>query len=248
MSNGKPQGAAATDTRRPADSAERAYREIRKELVEFKVKPDQRINEMRLARTLELSRTPIREALNRLASEGFVVFAPNRGFFFRSLDIDDLLDLFELRMIVETGTFALMCERVDEAGLGRLQAFWTAAEQSYRQGDPDEILDLDEQFHVLLAELAGNPAIVHQLQSINARIRFIRRVQIEHSPQHKSLVDDHGKIVAAALRRDVPGGIALLKSHISMTVADAQAALKEALLKLYAPEAASHPRRRSRTA
>jgi DNA-binding GntR family transcriptional regulator len=240
--------AAVADTRRAADSAERAYREIRRQLVEFKVKPDERINEVRLARMLDLSRTPIREALNRLASEGFVVFAPNRGFFFRGLDIDDLIDLFEMRMIVETGAFALMCERADDAGLERLKAFWAEAQRNYRRSDPDEILDLDENFHLLIAELSGNPEIVRQLGALNARIRFIRRVQIEHAPQHKSLVDDHGRIVEAAARRDVAGGVAVLKTHISMTVADAQAALKEALLKLFVPETKPPARRRSRAA
>jgi DNA-binding GntR family transcriptional regulator len=240
--------APAADNRRAADSAERAYREIRKQLVEFKLKPDERINEVRIARMLDLSRTPIREALNRLASEGFVVFAPNRGFFFRGLDIDDLLDLFEMRMIVETGAFALMCERADEGGIERLKTFWANARQNYQRGDPDEILDLDEGFHLLIAELSGNPEIVRQLGALNARIRFIRRVQIEHAPQHKNLVDDHGRIVEAAVRGDVAEGVAVLKTHISMTVADAQTAMKEALLKLYVPDSSPPARRRSRAA
>jgi DNA-binding GntR family transcriptional regulator len=254
MSNDNPPvGSAATvvpaaDNRRAADSADRAYREIRRQLVEFKLKPDERINEVRLARMLELSRTPIREALNRLASEGFVVFAPNRGFFFRGLDIDDLLDLFEMRMIVETGAFALMCERADDAGLQQLKTFWAKARQEYRRGDPDEILDLDEGFHLLIAELSGNPEVLRQLSALNARIRFIRRVQIEHAPQHKNLVNDHGRIVEAALRRDVGAGVAALKAHISMTVADAQMALKEALLKLFVPDTGRPARRRSRAA
>ncbi|MDQ0467919.1 GntR family transcriptional regulator [Labrys wisconsinensis] len=253
MSNDMPGGRAdaaqvAPDTRRSADSAERAYRAIRRQLVEFKVKPEERINEVHLARMLELSRTPIREALNRLASEGFVVFAPNRGFFFRGLDIDDLIDLFELRMIVETGAFALLCERADEAGLDRLRLFWADAKQRYARRDADEILELDEGFHELMAELSGNPAILHQLKALNARIRFVRRVQIEHAPQHVNLVEDHSRIVEAALARDAAAGVAVLKKHISMTVSDAQAALKEALLKLFVSDVPAAGRRRGRAA
>ncbi|WP_245491999.1 GntR family transcriptional regulator, partial [Mesorhizobium sp. M7A.F.Ca.AU.001.01.1.1] len=67
-----PSLAAEAETRRAADSSERAYNTIRKLLVEFKLKPGERINEVQLSRGLGLSRTPIREALNRLASEGFV--------------------------------------------------------------------------------------------------------------------------------------------------------------------------------
>jgi DNA-binding GntR family transcriptional regulator len=230
---------------RSADSAERAYWAIRKDLVEFRVKPEERINEVHLARTLHLSRTPIREALNRLASEGFVVLSPNKGFYFRGLDIDDLIDLFELRMIVETGGFALLCERADDAGIKRLREFWTTAQTRYPDRNADEILDLDEHFHLMIAELSGNPEIVRHLTGINARIRFIRRVQIEHDPLMSSLFADHTAIVEAAERRDAVAGCAILKTHISMSVAEAQAALKEALLKLFTGDTSTPKRRRS---
>lgn len=232
--------------RRAADSAERAYRAIRQQLVEFKMRPEERINEVQLAQTLDLSRTPVREALNRLASEGFVVFTPNRGFCFRGLDIDDLLDLFELRAIIETGSFALACERADEAGIARVQAFWADAKLRYENKDPDEILELDEAFHVHLAELANNPEIVRQLIGVNARIRFVRRVQIENGPQHWSLVEDHSRIVQALTERDREKGIEILRAHISLTFAEARAVLKEALLKIFLPEPSTPVRRRTR--
>lgn len=232
--------------RRAADSAERAYKAIRQQLVEFKMRPAERINEVHLAQMLDLSRTPVREALNRLASEGFVVFTPNRGFCFRGVDIDDLLDLFEMRSIIETGAFALACERADEAGIARLQAFWADARMRYENKDPDEILELDEGFHVHLAELANNPEIVRQLIGVNARIRFVRRVQIENGPQHWSLVEDHSRIVQAIVDRDRDRGIEILRSHISLTFAEARAVLKEALLKIFLPEQSTPRRGRSR--
>ncbi|ODT43361.1 MAG: hypothetical protein ABS59_23750 [Methylobacterium sp. SCN 67-24] len=232
--------------RRAADSAERAYKAIRQQLVEFKMRPAERINEVHLAQMLDLSRTPVREALNRLASEGFVVFTPNRGFCFRGVDIDDLLDLFEMRSIIETGAFALACERADEAGIARLQAFWADARVRYENKDPDEILELDEGFHVHLAELANNPEIVRQLIGVNARIRFVRRVQIENGPQHWSLVEDHSRIVQAIVDRDRDRGIEILRSHISLTFAEARAVLKEALLKIFLPEQSTPRRGRSR--
>lgn len=237
-----------TAPRRAADSAERAYKAIRQQLVEFKMRPAERINEVHLAEMLELSRTPVREALNRLASEGFLVFTPNRGFCFRGLDIDDLLDLFEMRSIIETGAFALACERADETGIAKLQAFWADAHPRYDRRDPDEILELDEAFHVHLAELANNPEIVHQLTGMNARIRFVRRAQIENAPQHWSLVDDHARILQALVDRDRQRGVDILRQHISLTFAEARAALKEALLKSYLPDEDTPPRRRGRTA
>jgi len=236
------------EIRRSADSSERAYTTIRQLLVEFRLKPDERLNEVQLSRSLGVSRTPIREALNRLASEGFVSLTPNRGFFVRSLSTESLVDLYELRSIIECAAFRLMCERADDAQIARLSAYWAGIEDGYQDNPPDEILLKDETFHLLIAELSGNPELVGQLSAINARIRFIRRIQIERSHDSRQVLS-HAQIVAAAVRRDTEQGVRLLQNHIEMSVSATQEALKDALLKVYtAPDAiaASRPRRRSK--
>lgn len=233
--------------RRSADSSERAYNTIRKLLVEFKLKPDERLNEVQLSRSLGVSRTPIREALNRLASEGFVSLTPNRGFFVRSLSTEGLIDLYELRSIIECAAFRLMCERADDAQIARLTAYWAGIVDGYQDNPPDEILIKDERFHLLIAELSGNPELANQLAAINARIRFIRRIQIErtHDPRQ---VSSHSEIVAAAVRRDAERGVQLLRDHIEMTVSATQEALKDALLKVYTATDSMVSGRRRRSA
>ncbi|MBV2142126.1 GntR family transcriptional regulator [Falsochrobactrum sp. TDYN1] len=222
-----------TDVRRSADSSEKAYKAIRQLLVEFRLKPEERLNEVQLSRRLGVSRTPIREALNRLASEGFVSAAPNRGFFVRSLNIEGLLDLYELRIIIECAAFRLMCQRANDVELARLKDYWDSQKEGYNDQPPDEILAADEGFHLLIAELSGNPELVNTLESINARIRFIRRIQIEHSTHDLKLISAHSNIVAAAMARDVEQGINILQGHIEMTVSATREALKDALLKVY---------------
>ncbi|WP_180356067.1 GntR family transcriptional regulator [Aliirhizobium smilacinae] len=239
---------AEPETRRSADSSERAYNAIRKLLVEFQLKPEERINEMRLAKSLSISRTPIREALNRLASEGFVSLTPNRGFFVRSLSTEGLIDLYELRSIIECAAFRLMCERASDDEIDSLRSYWAGLVEGYRDQPPDDILAEDERFHVLIAELSGNPEIVNQLQAINARIRFIRRIQIEHRSHDKDLVAAHSAIVDAAIKRDAEGGTELLRKHIELTVSATQEALKDALLKVYSSADQSPRQRRGRAA
>lgn len=234
-----------TETRRAADSSERAYQVIRKMLVEFRLRPEERINEVRLSRSLGVSRTPIREALNRLASEGFVSLTPNRGFFVRSLSTEGLLDLYELRSIIECAAFRLMCERASDEQIDQLRRYWEAIVEGYRDQPPDLILAEDEGFHLLIAELSGNPEIVAQLASINARIRFIRRIQIEHRTHDPAQVAAHSAIVDAAVRRDVEGGVDLLRNHIELTISATQQALKDALLKVFISSDTRPPRRRT---
>ncbi len=232
------------EVRRPADSSERVYREIRRLLVEFHLHPESRVNEMHLAQSMGVSRTPVREALNRLASEGFVTLRPNRGFFVRSLSTDGILDLYELRQIIECAAFRLMCERAEDSQLQELNAFWQAAVQGYATRPVDEILELDETLHLMIAERSGNPELVNQLRAINARIRFIRRVQIEHPSHAPNQIEMHTAFVEAAMRRDAATGAALLQQHIAMTVTAVQAAIKDALMRVFDAES-EHPRRRA---
>ena len=219
--------------RRTADSANRAYRAIHKMVVDFQLRPHQRINEVQLARELNLSRTPVREALNRLASEGFLIVKPNLGFFFRALEIDDLLQLFELRTIIEAGGLALACKRAKDADIKKIEEFWEYAQQRYREHDPDEILSLDEQFHIQLMALSGNDELVRSLEALNARIRFVRRTQISLGRSHPKLVDEHTELLKAVRERDSARCQQLLRDHIDMTFEDARAALKEALFNAY---------------
>lgn len=219
--------------RRRADTAERAYRVIRQLLVDFRLRPDERINEVRLAQTIGVSRTPVREALNRLASEGFVIFIPNKGFFFRALEIDDLLQLFELRAIIESGAFRLACVRGSDGDIAALENFWREALLRYAENDPDEILVLDETFHLRMAEISGNHEATKAIEGLNGRIRFVRRVQIELGQNHPRMVDEHTQLVAALRERDGERGSALLARHISMTFEDAKSAIKEAIFRTY---------------
>ncbi len=227
--------------RRAADSAGRAYAAIRQWIIEFKLKPQQRVNELKLAEALSLSRTPVREALNRLASEGFLVFTPNRGFFCRSLDIADLVAVYEVRSILERGSFELACQRASNAGIAALARFWGEALIRFRRGDPDELLSLDEAFHHQLAELSGNSEIVRRITAIHARIRFVRR--ISHDPPEPRRIAEHSRIVAALKARNAELGARILAQHIALSVEDARLVLKEALFRLYVTEPAPLGRR-----
>lgn len=226
-------GQPARGAHRAADSADRAYRAIRQWIVEFKLRPEERINELHLSRRLGLSRTPVREALNRLASEGFLVFAPNRGFFCRSLDISDLIGVYEMRAIIERGAFELACKRASAAGIAAFARFWAGAQRNFRRRDPDEMLSLDEAFHRQLAELSGNREIIRQLAAIDARTRFVRRITIARPPVQLRLLEDHGRLVTALAQRAGARGARILIPHISLSVEDARSLLKEVLFRLY---------------
>src|SRR5882672_10806283 len=108
---------------RPARGAEHIYERLKTMAITFAIRPDARVNEVELSKALNVSRTPLREALNRLMVEGFLTRAPNKGFIGRPLDAKQIYDLYELRAALETGIARLACERASDEDLAELEDF-----------------------------------------------------------------------------------------------------------------------------
>ncbi|OZI18177.1 GntR family transcriptional regulator [Bordetella genomosp. 7] len=196
----------------PATAAQ-VYERIKAMATTFRLRPGERVNELELARRLGVSRTPVREALNRIAAEGFLQATPNRGYTVRPLDAQQLMALYEYRATVELGVVKLVCERASDQALADLA--------SYVQGSRDEIetdaqalrlLSRDEAFHERLAVLSGNPEFVRSVRSLNERIRFPRWIDLKARRSHTR--NDHPDIVRALQARDVAAAQAMMSQHI----------------------------------
>jgi len=132
---------------RTARGAEETYERIKSMAITFAIRPDARVNEVELARALNVSRTPLREALNRLMMEGFLVRAPNKGFIGRALDAKQIFDLYELRQALETNIIRIACERATDHELAELEDFVKASIDRRDRENAASLLALDEQFH-----------------------------------------------------------------------------------------------------
>lgn len=146
-----------------------AYHQIRRWIVEGHVRPGQRLVEQRIAEDLALSRTPIREALRLLQSEGLVTFRPHSGASVRVLTVGDLADLYELRARLEAMAAELAADRATDDQLRRLseaeEAFAGAAETA-RGGDLDAIRAVFHQndvFHLTMLEAARHDRLTQAL-------------------------------------------------------------------------------------
>ena len=108
-------------------SVDSIYQQARVMAVNFDFKPEERINEGALATRLGTSRTPVREALNRLSAEGFLTFQTGRGFFNRALNPQEILDLYDARQAVECHAIRLAAERATDNDIKELQVYLDAA-------------------------------------------------------------------------------------------------------------------------
>lgn len=191
-------GPDTASTRRDA-----AYHALKHRLLVGDFPPGGRLGEERLAAALGVSRTPVREALSRLHSEGLVERLPDGGFGPTLVNLHRIRELYEIRFALER--FAIRRSEGgqpahDEDQLARLLEEWREVDSVDAEGG-DFVL-LDEDFHERLAGAAGNGALVEQLHAVNERIRVVR-MQDFLSPERIELtVEQHVAIVEALLRDD----------------------------------------------
>lgn len=207
--------------------SDRVYKAVRELLVNFALRPDDRINESALARQLDTSRTPLREALNRLAAEGFLRLSEGKGFHCASFHPESVLDLYELRQAIEAEAVRLGCERASEEALAQLaQLVETSAAEYCSGADADLLLRCDEEFHAQLVALSANEELSRQLALVNDRIRFFRLVDLDGREELSA--DAHRSIVEAMQSRDQIGAVELVRSHVMRGREEATAAVGRA--------------------
>ncbi|WP_282607065.1 GntR family transcriptional regulator [Pelagibius sp. Alg239-R121] len=221
------------ETANPA-SVDRIYDAVRELAASYAIKPDERINEGSLAKSLGASRTPVREALNRLVAEDLLVFHPGKGFFCRALDPQQIFDLYELRVIIEEAAVTLACERAEDSDIEALRLDLMTNGLDYEGKSVKELVAYDEHFHQTLVSLSGNGELVKRLRNINARIRFVRWFDMEQRisvtrGEHRELMDQLAKRDAAACRN-------ILRGHIEKRLDQIIAFARAGYSALYLPD------------
>ena len=200
-----------TDGEELGPVAHRTYLRVRELAMTYALKPAERINESDLARRLDVSRTPLREALNRLASEGLLTVA-GRGFSAPPLDVKEVFDLYETRVALETSTVRLAAERITPEALAELRDH-LAGSSRVRETEPLEtLLRLDEGFHERLAMASGNGELERLVKALNRRIHFVRWIDMEG--RRDGTQADHRAILEAVAAGDGDAAVAVIGPHI----------------------------------
>jgi DNA-binding GntR family transcriptional regulator len=188
----------------------------------------QRVAEERVAESLGVSRTPVREALVRLHAEGLLRRYADGGFYVAEPDLADLRDLYELRIALELRGLTRALEGFgshDVAVLEPLRDRWRGLRDDPPAPDP-MFVELDESFHMALCRSAGNVALAETLETVNARIRPVRMHDFFTEDRIALTIDQHLDITEAVLGGQVDLAVVRLRQHVgeSMEVVERRAA------------------------
>ena len=201
-------------------SSDYAYQELRHQIITKQLKPGQRLPEVSIAVRMGVSRTPVREALRRLGTEGLVNIIPNSGARLAAPTQREIEDTFLVREQLEVLAIRLAAERIDDRHLRRLEEAMIEEARAIDEKKLEAYLEVNESFHTTIADASGNKVLAKLVKDIivrtNAYVVFYDPFyQIETVPT----VDVHREILVALRHHDVEKCVKLMKRHLKEAAA-----------------------------
>jgi DNA-binding GntR family transcriptional regulator len=193
--------------------ADRAYVELRDQIVTLAIPPGAPINEDSLGRELRLGRTPLREAIKRLALENLVAVYPRRGTFVTEINITDLAHISDVRGQLEAHAAYRAAERLTPAQRDELDAL--VEEVGSATGGPEVLMELDARVHRFVYRCAGNPYLRDTLErylNLSLRIWYLVLGRLPHLFER---VHEHQELLQAIRDGDADGAHALVSEHVA---------------------------------
>ena len=209
----------ATGAKRVKTSSltEKVYSLLRAEILTCELEPGRELSEAELASRFDVSKTPVREALATLRSEGFVRTFPRRGYQVVPITFGDMNELFELRTVLESGAAELACQRISDGELDHLNKLADVVYDRAEQPSLKRFIQANRDFHGAIARASGNERLHQQLvRSINELERFFylgARLR-DVSGETRS---DHHRIVEILRTRDQDAARAIIVQHNEIT-------------------------------
>lgn len=196
---------------------------LREDIMLGRREPGSRLIERDIAAELRVSRLPVREAIKALVADGIVVARPRSWAVVREFSVRDVRDFAEVREAIETLAFVLATQRVDDAGLARLQSIVDHEEQAARVGDVESARVAAADFHITAVQLADNVMLSEMAASLVTRLRWL----FGQHDQLTEMAGAHREILAAMRERDVEAVGHLIPLHLAQGRADAERRLRD---------------------
>ena len=207
--------AAPADTRAGRYKQDYAYDRMKHAIISGVFPPEKLLVERELCEMLGVSRTPVREALRRLSSEGLVESHPGRGMFVTRLNAADARQIYELKEALERMAVRLCILRMTGGELEELGGCLAAHEQAYARGDNELVADMDLQFHILLVEFARSAKIEEHAKAILVQTRRLSQLSVYDTSHTEKFLKEHRAIYEALRAGDAAAAEEAVSRHIA---------------------------------
>lgn len=194
--------------------ADGAYERIREAILQMALRPGEPLVEAKLAATLGISKTPIRQALRRLEQSGLVVVVPNRGYFVSELTQHDAHEILELRAVLEGLAIFRACARLSDEEIEHLEDLLHQQHDAYDRGELDLAAEIGHQFHRVLHQKADNQRLSMMLDMLSDQFHRIRLLSSHIPGRLPRSMEEHAELFAALRARDATRAEACMRAHL----------------------------------
>ncbi len=213
---------------RPKTAQEAVLSELRRMLVTGELAPGEPLRQEALAEALGVSRVPVREALKVLEGEGAVVHEPHKGYVVAELSVDDLVEVYRLREILEAEAIRVAVPRLSAADLDALAAAAADVDSAGRAGDVTAMTEANRRFHFLLFDAAEMPRLSRTLRQLWDATDVYRSVYFSGVTNRQRVKHEHRELLTALRAGDVDAAVRAQHDHRDNSVTAVTAALKRA--------------------
>jgi DNA-binding GntR family transcriptional regulator len=211
------------DPERKTSQSENAYQEIRNLIISLELKPGVQVNKEELESQLSIGRTPVREALLRLTTEGLLTSIQGRGFFVRQVSLEDVKALFEAVMILERPGVSLAARRIQPQDIVRLSEINTELESSMAQREFLQVTLLNSCFHRIVHEAVNNEFLTSSLRKLESQYQrlaylcFSKDAHANDLKQHfAKVIADHAELIECLKKRDEAAAVEVITRHVHL--------------------------------
>lgn len=199
----------------PSRLQSRAYAELRRLIVSGEFPPGTFLSERQLAQQLEMSKTPVHVALERLEAEGFVTISAQQGIVVRGMSVEDIVDHYELREAIECWVVRKIAGKLGAEQQRQLQDNLKTQKAALKQNDLRRLMQLDEQMHFMLGSFMKNREITTTMERLRDKIhQVILRVTDSDRSRPAESITEHETIIAAVIAGEGDKAATLMVSHL----------------------------------
>ncbi|SMP68480.1 GntR family transcriptional regulator [Anoxynatronum buryatiense] len=190
------------------------YENLRNAIMEQRLKRGERLVENTIAEKMNISRTPVREALRQLESEGLVVHMPRRGTVVQGITREDALDIYNIREVLEGLVVRLACERRSEAEVENLHKYIEQMETAIHGNAYEKLMELHHEFNDEILQAAQSKRLSGMVKHLHEYLASMRTVSLESTERQEDALQEHREIVKAIEERRTEEGEAKARIHV----------------------------------
>ena len=196
----------------------KVYDRIREDILNGVYREHEELKEAPLGKMMEVSRTPVREALRQLELEGLVEIIPNKGARVTGITKKDIEDIYQIRYLLEGLSARWATEHVTEELIDKMEETLYLTEFHAKKGNYGQVYELDSQFHELMYEASGSKMLNHILSDFHMYVTRIRKTSLATDNRSKNSTEEHRAILEAIKERNAEKAEECAHNHVKSTI------------------------------